>query len=374
MLTYTNNCLKEYKYSNLSHSNEVRFLNDYRKVLISPSTTIKETLQIIDKGALQIALVVDEHNKLLGTVTDGDVRRGILKGISLDQSILLIMNPNPVTVSPTIDTKQLLALLKVKKLQQLPIVDQNGCVIGLKHYNSIIQAPTRDNIAVIMAGGLGTRLRPLTNDCPKPLLKIGNKPILETIIESLIEHGFTRFYLSVNYKAELIQDYFKDGSNWGVDIQYIHEDKKMGTAGSLGLLPEKPDKPFLVMNGDILTKVNYQYLLDYHENLKGMATICVREYDIQVPYGVVNVDKQRLLSIEEKPVYQFFVSAGIYILEPEVLEFVPENSYFDMPDLFRTLINQQKDTSIFPLREYWLDIGRMDDFNRAQGEFNQEFT
>lgn len=353
--------------------NEVRFLNDYRKILVPPSASIKETIKIIDEGGLQIALVVNEQNKLLGTITDGDVRRGILKGISLDQSVLLIMNPDPITVSPAIDPKQLLALIKSKKLQQLPVVDKEGCVVGLKHLNSIIQAPARDNIAVIMAGGLGTRLRPLTNDTPKPLLKIGNKPILETILESLIEHGFTRFYISVNYKSELIQDYFKDGSNWGVDIKYIHEDKRMGTAGALGLLPEKPDKPFLVMNGDILTKVNYQYLLDYHENLKGKATLCVREYDFQVPYGVVNVDNHRLLSIEEKPVHHFFVSAGIYIFDPEVLKTIPENSYLDMPDLLRNLLDQNEDISIFPVREYWLDIGRIDDFERANGEFDQEF-
>jgi dTDP-glucose pyrophosphorylase len=354
--------------------NEVRFLNDYRKILVPPTASINETLKIIDVGSLQIALVVDKQNKLLGTVTDGDVRRGILKGISLDQPVPLVMNPDPVTVSPTMDPKQILNLMKTKKLQQLPVVDKDGCVIGLKHLNTIIQPPNRDNIVVLMAGGLGTRLRPLTNDCPKPLLKIGNKPILETILESLIEHGFNRFYLSVNYKSEMIEDYFKDGSNWGVDIHYIHEDQRMGTAGSLGLIPEKPEKPFLVMNGDILTKVNFQYLLDYHEKHKGQATLCVREYDFQVPYGVVNVDKHRLLSIEEKPKYRFFVSAGIYIFEPSVLEIIPKNNYFDMPDLFRNLLEKRKDVSIFPIREYWLDIGRIDDFERAKGEFDQEFS
>lgn len=342
--------------------------------MIPPSTSISETLKIIDEGSLQIALVVNKQNKLLGTVTDGDVRRGILKGISLDQPVHLVMNPKPVTVSPTINSKTLLTLMKTKKLQQLPVVDDNGCVIDLKHLTAMMHSPRRDNIAVIMAGGLGTRLRPLTDNCPKPLLKIGNKPILQTILESLIEHGFNRFYFSVNYKSKMIEDYFQDGSNWGVEINYIHEDKKMGTAGSLGLLPEKPEKPFLVMNGDILTKINFQHLLHYHENLKTDATMCVREYEFQVPYGVVNVDKHRLLSIDEKPINRFFVSAGIYIFEPDVLKIIPENSYFDMPELFRTLLNQKKEISIFPIREYWLDIGRIDDFERANGEFDQEFS
>jgi NDP-sugar pyrophosphorylase family protein len=238
----------------------------------------------------------------------------------------------------------------------------------------LLEAPERENWVVLMAGGLGTRLAPLTDNCPKPLLKVGNKPILETIIENFISHGFKRFYLSVNYKAEMIEEYFGDGSRWGAEIRYLREDKKMGTAGALGLIPEPLTQPFLVMNGDLLTKVNFSQLLNFHQEQNAHATMCVREYDFQVPYGVVSVDKHRIKSIEEKPVHRFFVNAGIYVLDPEAVSLIPADMPYDMTSLFEQMTANEREVIAFPVREYWLDIGHRDDFERAAGDFARIFA
>jgi dTDP-glucose pyrophosphorylase len=348
-------------------------LKSWEKVKVSPDTSIRDTLKVIDDGSIQIALVVDMKNHLLGTVTDGDIRRGMLKGISLDKAVNQVMNCNPITGSIFEYKDSFLLKLKTKKLYHLPIVNDENQLVGLEMLEDLIETNQKDNIVVLMAGGLGTRLMPLTENCPKPLLKVGNKPILETIIENFIESGFSKFYISVNYKSEMIQDYFGDGSNWGIDIQYLHEDKRMGTAGALSLLPNRPEKPFLVMNGDLLTKINFSLLLDFHHENKSQATMCVREYDIQIPYGVVRLDNQRLVSIDEKPIHRSFVSAGIYVLDPDALDFIPVDSFYDMPTLFERLISNNKNTSVFPIREYWCDIGRIDDFEKANSDFEEVF-
>lgn len=348
-------------------------MKEWKQILIKPDVTIHNTLQIIDSSAMQIALIVDEENHLLGTVTDGDIRRGILKGITLEEPVKSIMNPHP-TVAKSYERRDIvLAVMKLKRLNHIPVIDDDGRVINVETLQDLIKTDIKDNIVVLMAGGLGTRLRPLTNEYPKPLLKVGGKPVLETILENFIEYGFKKFYLSVNYKANMIKDYFGDGSQWGIQISYIDEDKQLGTAGALSLLPEKPDQPLLVMNGDLLTKVNFQQLLDFHSVHQGQATMCVREYHFQVPYGVVNIDKNRLSGIDEKPVKHFFVNAGIYIIDPKALELIPRNEYFDMPNLFTKIINGGGETTAFPIREYWMDIGQINDFERANVEFAEVF-
>lgn len=344
-------------------------MKNWEKVLLSPDATIRDAIKAIDASSLQIALVVDTARRLKGTITDGDVRRGILKGVSLDKSVAEVMNPHP-TVANMDDTRDsILATMKLKAVRQIPVLDKSGSVAGIELLNDLIQPRERENRVVLMAGGIGSRLRPLTNDCPKPLIQVGNKPILETILENFIEYGFRHFYISVNYMADMVKSHFKDGSRWGVDIRYIHEDKAMGTAGPVGLLPEKLNQPLLVMNGDLLTKVNFQQLLDFHLEHQSQATMCVREYDFQVPYGVVRLEKHRLLQIEEKPVQRFFVNAGIYVLEPGALQHIPQGNYFDMTDLFAKIIAQGLETAAFPIREYWIDIGRLDDLERAKGEY-----
>ncbi|GFO66059.1 nucleotidyltransferase family protein [Geomonas paludis] len=348
-------------------------MKDWRKTLIGAETTLRETIRVIDSGALRIALVVDADQRLLGTVSDGDIRRGILRGCSLEDSVQQVLNRTPTVAAQNEAKDQILALMRLKQVYQIPVIDGAGRVVGLEIVERILETPQYDNCVVLMAGGLGSRLKPLTDDTPKPLLKVGGKPILETILENFIHYGFTNFRISVNYKGELIEDYFGDGARWGAHIEYLREDKKLGTAGALGLLPERPSLPVLVMNGDVLTKVNFQQLLEFHREHRALATMCVREYDFQVPYGVVTVDNHRILNIEEKPVQRFFVNAGIYVLEPEALDLIPKDTFFDMPTLFEKVVSQQKETAVFPIREYWLDIGRMDDFQRAEGEFGKVF-
>ena len=348
-------------------------MKDWKKVLVAPTTSILAAIKIIDESAAGIVLVVDETYHLLGTITDGDVRRAILGGIQLTEPASSIMNHNPTVAAINDDREAILIRMKQKDLKQIPILDDNGCVVYMEVLSELIKTTERENWVVLMAGGMGKRLYPLTDDCPKPLLKVGDKPILETIIQNFIDYGFSRFYISVNYKAEMIEEYFGDGSKWEVEIKYLREKERMGTAGALSLLPETPTKPLLVMNGDLLTKVNFAHLLDFHKEHNSDATMCVREYKLQVPYGVVQIDKHRLIGIVEKPMQQFFVSAGVYVLEPDILQFIPHSEFFDMPNLFDELIHQQRETAVFPVREYWLDIGRIDDFERANGEFGEVF-
>lgn len=349
-------------------------MSTWKGVLVLPEVSIREAILVLDKSAKQIILVVDRNNRLLGTVTDGDIRRSILTSVSLDDPIQKIMNSDPTVATIDESRESILVAMQRTGLHHIPLVDENHCVMGLETLNELIQSPTRGNWVVLMAGGLGSRLSPLTDECPKPMLKVGNKPLLETILENFIEYGFHRFYISVNYMADVVKSYFGDGSRWGVDICYLHEDQRLGTAGALGLLPKKPTEALLVMNGDLLTKVNFKQLLDFHSTHQAQATMCVREYDFQVPYGVVKIDAHRITSIDEKPIQRFFINAGIYVLEPEALDLIPSNTYFDMPLLFKKLIEQQKETAVFPIREYWLDIGQLSDYDRANGEFMRVFA
>lgn len=341
------------------------------QLLISPQTTIFEALQMIDRGSVQIILVVDEEQRLLGTVTDGDVRRGILKGISLESPVHMVMNKKPFTSRTNESRQMIFAKMKRNHFRQIPVLDEGGRVVRLDLLDEMLTHERCDNWVVLMAGGLGTRLSPLTNHCPKPLLKVGSKPILEVILETFIASGFHRFLISVNYKAEMIMSYFGDGSKWGIEIQYIHETKRLGTAGALSLLPFVPEEPVLVMNGDLLTKVNFRQLLDFHKETNAEATMCVREYEFQVPYGVVKVNDHQLVSIEEKPLQRYFISGGIYVIQPRALTHIPDDTFYDMPTLFSQLIDKGHSTSVFPIREYWMDIGRMDDFERANAEFRE---
>ncbi|MGG4497726.1 nucleotidyltransferase family protein [Brevibacillus reuszeri] len=348
-------------------------MESWMKILVQPDTPILKVLEIIDTGARQLALVVDENRRLMGTVTDGDIRRGLLKGVLLESPVKSVMNAYPIIASPYDTRENILSLMKLKRLHQIPVLDEDGRVVHVEVLSDLLRPSLKDNWVVLMAGGLGTRLQPLTQECPKPLLKVGDKPLLETILLNFIEHGFHRFYISVNYKSEMIKAHFEDGSRWNVTIKYLHEDRALGTAGALSLLPEKPTLPMLIMNGDLLTKINFDQLLDFHVTYQAIGTMCIRDYDFQVPYGVVKVDKHRMLGIEEKPIKRFFVNAGIYVLDPNALELIPPNEFFDMPSLFDKLVETQQQAVAFPIREYWLDIGRISDFERANVEFAEVF-
>lgn len=351
-------------------------MSDWKDTLSPATASIRDTIARIDATSLQICLVVDDSGRLIGTVTDGDVRRAILENISVDEPVEKIMFRDPKTARVGDRNSQLLALIKEHHVLQVPILDDDGRVCDLAHIDELHQSSAqRDNWIVLMAGGLGKRLSPLTNDAPKPLLHVGDKPILETIIESFVRHNFYRFYISVNYKAEMIKEYFGTGKKWGVEIRYIHEDQPLGTAGALALINERPKSPMIVMNGDLLTRVNFNHLLDYHYKKQASATMCVREYDVQVPYGVVRLEGDKIKSIDEKPIHRFFVNAGIYVLNPSLIDSIPKAQPFDMTSLFELISESNEDTSVaFPVREYWLDIGHMDDFNQANWDFEDAFN
>lgn len=348
----------------------MRIVNDIK---LSINSTIKDALQTINNGGLQIAIVVDENDSLVGTVTDGDIRRGLLNGLDLNSSVSLVVHKSP-SIASVGDTKEsILKIALAKKLHKIPLVDELGKLVGIEDIEDIIKPVGKTNRVILMVGGLGTRLRPLTQDTPKPMLKVGNKPILQTIVEKFAEYGFINITMCVNFNASIIRDYFGDGKEFGVNIDYILEQKRMGTAGALSLLKERPSEPFFVMNGDLLTNVNFEHIFNYHTLNKATATMCVREYDYEVPYGVVKMNDNKIVEISEKPVQKFFVSAGIYMLSPEILDLIPQNEFYDMPTLFEKAISKGKNVISFPIHEYWIDIGRLEEYQKANEEYAKIF-
>lgn len=341
-------------------------------IKINLNSTIKNALKIISDGKLQIALVVDEGNKLIGTITDGDIRRGFLKGLSINSSIESIIFKKPIVAKKTDSKEKILNKALSKKIYQIPVLDGKKKVIGIHVLNELLKPKKKTNKVVLMAGGIGTRLMPLTENTPKPMLKVGNKPVLQTIIEKFVECGYINFVICVNYKSKVIQDYFGDGSKFKVKIEYVLEKERMGTAGALSLWKNKPNEPFFVMNGDLLTNLNFEKMLDFHIEHNSKATMCVREYIIESPYGEVNMDNENIVSIVEKPNHKFFVNAGIYILDSECVNLIPKK-FYDMPSLFKSLISNKKKIISFPLGEYWLDIGRLNDFKKANLDYHSIF-
>lgn len=343
----------------------------WKKILIKPEATVLDALRIIDNEALQIALVVNDEHQLLGVVTDGDIRRGILNNLPLGTPVVDVMNCSPIRASVKTSKEQLLKLMESKSILAIPLMDEDK-VVGLETLHHLFEEKTYHNPVFIMAGGFGTRLKPLTDNCPKPMLKIGNKPILETVIRSFIKAGFVNFYISTHYMPEQIEQHFGDGSDLGVSITYVYEESPLGTGGALGLLPKDlpEDLPLIMMNGDVLTKVDFQRLLEFHTESQADATMCVRKYDYQIPYGVINGEGNKITSMVEKPIQRFFVNAGIYVLSPRVIKSVPMNCRIDMPTLLEQHMIERENILMFPIHEYWLDIGRMDDFNRAQADIH----
>ncbi|WP_319577736.1 nucleotidyltransferase family protein [uncultured Desulfobacter sp.] len=343
-------------------------------IIISPDNTVLDAIRVIDGvGTILTALVADENHKLLGTVTDGDIRRGILNRISMDAPVKEVMHTNPVTLTVNdSESKINAAFNKHLRCRVIPILDNQGRIVAVKVGNSRFEK-AMPNPVFIMAGGLGTRLRPLTNDCPKPMLHVGNKPILEIILNNFIDNGFSNFFISLNYKGEMIEDYFGDGSHLGVSISYVKEKKRLGTAGSLSLLDSKPKHPIIVMNGDLLTKVNFNELLAYHNAQNSQATLCIREHEFQLPFGVAEIDDYKLTGLKEKPVNTMFVNAGIYTINPDIIDLIPSNEYFDMTDLFSSLLEKRIKPSAFPIREYWLDIGRLSEYEKAEKIYGELF-
>ncbi|ASG69047.1 alcohol dehydrogenase [Francisella halioticida] len=348
-------------------------MRSVENIKIDIYTTIREALKVINSGSMQIAVVTKSNGELIGTLTDGDIRRGFLNGLNMDSSIETIVFREPIISYVGETTESIIKKATIKKIHQIPVVDGNEIVIGLHLLEELSLPQTKPNRVVLMVGGLGTRLRPLTNNAPKPMLHVGEKPILQTIVEGFVNCGYENITMCVNYKSHMIQDYFGDGSKFGAKIDYILEETRMGTAGALTLLEERPIEPFFVMNGDLLTNVNFESLNDYHRYNSAVATMCVREYDFQVPYGVVKMDGNNIVSIQEKPVHSFYASAGIYMLSPEAIDYIPQKQFYDMPVLFEKLIKAQEKTVSFPLKEYWLDIGRIEEYKKANSEYDEVF-
>lgn len=349
---------------------------DFRRLLLPPTATVRRAIEVMSgpHGA-GIVLVAKTGGKLLGVVVDSDIRKSILRGVGLDAPLSGVMNPNPVTLSVSLPREEIAHFFRTNPRASIPLVDDAGRVKGLAQLSQFVAgAGARPNRVVLLVGGEGRRLMPLTADTPKPLLKIGDKPILETIVEQFAAAGFRSFTFAVNHRAEMIRRHFGDGSRLGVTIDYVEERKRLGTAGPLSLLPKGITHPVLVMNGDLLTKVDFGALLRFHEDEGCLATVCVREYDFQVPFGVVSMKDHRLEEIIEKPTHRFFVNAGIYVVEPRTLARLKRGAYCDMPDLLER-VRKSKPGSVgcFPVREYWIDIGRVDEYKRAQDEYSKFF-
>ncbi len=347
-------------------------IDDWKNTLISEMATVAEVIRNLDESMMQITLVVKSDGCLAGTITDGDIRRGLLNGLNLNDSIESIINYEPLVVPPQINRETVLQLMQINKINQLPVVNENRCVMGLHSWNELISPGERTNLMVVMAGGKGTRLRPHTENCPKPLLPVGGKPMLEHIIERAKEEGFNNFILAINYLGHMIEEYFEDGSKWGVNIDYLREEKPLGTAGALSLLPSCPTEAFLVSNGDVLTDIHYGELLDFHLSHDAIATMAVRQHEWQHPFGVVRTKGVDIIGFDEKPITHSHINAGIYVLEPDALNKLNEAEHCDMPTLFSRQQDKKKRTIVYPMHEPWLDVGRADDLKQARQKHSLE--
>jgi dTDP-glucose pyrophosphorylase len=344
-------------------------VRDCSGVSIPPQATVRETLAVMDRGAMEIVLVVEE-GRLLGTVTDGDVRRALLGSATLDSRIAEVMNRNFSAVETSTPPESMLQLMLARSIKQVPVVDSHGRVLGLYLLQDLVETkPARPNWAVVMAGGRGRRLEPLTQSTPKPMLSVGNQPLLHHIIDQLVGYGFRNLYIALHYLGDQIEDYFGDGVRFGCRIRYLRETDPLGTAGALSLLPELPEDPLLVVNGDLVTDINYSALLDFHRQQNHDATLCVREFHYRVPYGVVALDQTRITGIEEKPLHRFFISAGITVLNAEVLSHLPREGPVQMPELLEKARLAGKSVGAFPVQEYWLDMGQMEDYLKVRSQF-----
>lgn len=338
---------------------------DIENFCVSEKADIRTVLFALDKCNLGIILIIDNNKKLIGTCTDGDIRRGLLNGMQLNFNVERIMNKNFYFINEKDDLFEAEENLIQKGLRQLPVLDEKGSVIKLLVSKNLSKKKILPNSVVIMAGGIGSRLRPHTSKCPKPMLEVNGKPILEIVIENCIKCGFKEFFISVNYLKEVIFEHFKDGSKWGITIHYLEESKPLGTAGSLSLLPKNLKNHILVMNGDVLTKFNLQKLLEFHSHNNAVATLSVREYVMNVPFGVIDTDGVDVKGMTEKPSYKKNVNAGVYALDPIVLNLLNKNERLDMPELLKRLISNNYKVIACPIHEYWLDIGRPETLEEA---------
>jgi dTDP-glucose pyrophosphorylase len=338
------------------------------KIVVSEIASLRTAMEALDQGTVEISLVVGPDGKLLGTLTDGDVRRAILSGASLEDAASKFMHRCYTAVGPSASRAEVLDLMRARTLQQIPIVNEAGQLVGLHLLREIVGSSERPNWAVVMAGGRGERLRPITDSLPKPMIQVAGRPILERIVLHLVGFGIRRVFLSINYMGHVIEDHFKDGAALGCKIEYLKERTPLGTGGALSILPEKPEHPTLVLNGDLLTQFNLGNLLAFHAEGGFKATVGVHEYVHTVPYGIVDQEGDRVTGMREKPSQAWLVNAGIYVFDPELVERVPKNIYFPLPTLIEESLDRGEAVGAFPLKEDWIDVGRPKELRRARGE------
>ena len=338
----------------------------WKNSLLTSTSTIQDAAKNLELFSLQIVLVIGEKGDLVGTVSDGDIRRGLLQQKKLNDPILSVVQINPLVVPVNVERETVLKIMETNKIHQIPIVDNANKVIGLHLWDQVVVPSSRPNVMVIMAGGMGTRLRPHTEDCPKPMLDLGGRPILEHIIERAKLEGFSRFIVTLNYLGKMIEDHFGSGENFNVEIRYTNEDSPLGTAGALSLLDPVPSEAFIVTNGDVLTDIRYGKVLDFHKQQKATATMAVKVHEWQNPFGVVKTDGIKISGFDEKPVDRSYINAGVYALEPESLSNLTHGSFCDMPTLFERLSEKELLTIAYAMHEDWLDIGRPDDYEEAE--------
>ena len=343
-----------------------------QSICIAKDISIKDALQILNDGHMRIVLVLDDTGHLEGVISDSDIRRAILKGISFELPVTEIMVRKPLVASKGADDKEILALMKRFQIHQIPILDETGKVVDIKLIDDIL--PIGDSPeAFVFVGGKGVRLHPITEHIPKPLLEVGGQPILFYILDGLLASGVNCITLALNYKGEMIEEAINNIPRYQRVIRFVREDSELGTAGALSLFNAPPGKPVIVMNGDILSKVDFRSMVNFHLAEKNMATVAVRSESVQIPFGVVDLSGSRITKIVEKPKYEYHVSAGIYIFEPSMFNLIPRNARIDMPGLLDILLEKSMRVGSFPVHEYWLDIGRHSELEKAQVDFQKHF-
>lgn len=336
------------------------------QAILPTNATIGQAIRNLDQVAMKIVMVTNSAGVLEGTISDGDIRRGLLKGLDLNSPITSVIHRNALVVPPELGRELVMQLMVVNKIQQIPVVDEQHHVVGLHLWDEIATPPSRPNLMVIMAGGKGTRLRPHTENCPKPLLEVAGKPMLEHIIDRAKLEGFNHFVLAIHYLGHMIEAHFGHGDRLGVKIDYLREESPLGTAGALGLLNPPPDAPFVVTNGDVITDIRYGELLDFHTRHGATATMAVRVHEWQHPFGVVQMQGVEIIGFEEKPIARSHINAGVYTIEPSALTVLMPDEHCDMPTLFERLQNRFMRTVAYPMHEPWLDVGRPADLALAQ--------
>jgi dTDP-glucose pyrophosphorylase len=344
----------------------------WEKVLLPAESTLQQAISKLNETSYQIVIVTTPDRILVGTLTDGDIRRGLLRNMEMDSSIEPIIAREPLVVPPSLGRGSVLKLMEANKVHQLPIVDESRRVVGLHLLDGWMEPRQHSNLMIIMAGGQGTRLRPHTKNCPKAMLLIDGKPMLERIIESAKAEGFQRFILAVHYLGNVIEEYCGDGRRWDVQIDYLREESPLGTAGGLSLLNPRPESPFIVSNADLISSIGYGDILNYHCTHGASATMAVRVHEWQHPFGVVYTEGVKIVGFEEKPIFRNHINAGIYVLNPDALDTLKTGEYCDIPTLFSRLQGSDAQTIVYPIHEPWLDVGRIDDLKRAQSQRSEK--